>query len=179
MLLKIPGSPDAEYQPMPKPSPFVGSAPMRELRLCSISECCGPYRTLSIRIGFCRNTRASGTWRESCTRADAYRGAQPTPAGVRARTLPTRGCEHDPRVTEPGERTTWTFPEGSVGHDDSVKGYEVEATDGPVGTCSWASYKPGESYLVVSYGARPQRGAPRRPRGRGEARRSRAPDRAC
>jgi hypothetical protein len=55
-------------------------------------------------------------------------------------------------VSEPGERTTWSFPEGSVGHDESVKGYEIEATDGPVGTCSWASYKPGESYMVVSYG---------------------------
>jgi hypothetical protein len=55
-------------------------------------------------------------------------------------------------MTEPGERTTWSFPKGAIGHDDSVKDYEVEATDGPVGTCSWASYKPGESYLVVSYG---------------------------
>jgi hypothetical protein len=46
---------------------------------------------------------------------------------------------------------TWSFPEGSVGHDESVKGYAVEATDGHVGTVSWASYAPGESYLVVSY----------------------------
>ena len=51
MLLKTPGSPEAEYHPMPNPSPFVGSAPMRELRLCSIRECCGPNRTLSIRTG--------------------------------------------------------------------------------------------------------------------------------
>jgi hypothetical protein len=55
-------------------------------------------------------------------------------------------------VTEPGERTLWSFPEGSVGHDDSVKGYAVDAKDGHVGEVSWASYKPGESYLVVSYG---------------------------
>jgi hypothetical protein len=46
---------------------------------------------------------------------------------------------------------TWSFPEGSVGHDESVKGYAVEATDGEVGTVSWASYAPGESYMVVSY----------------------------
>jgi hypothetical protein len=56
------------------------------------------------------------------------------------------------RVTAPGERTVWSFPEGSVGHDQSVKEYAVEATDGSVGTCSWGTYKPGESYLVVSYG---------------------------
>jgi hypothetical protein len=45
----------------------------------------------------------------------------------------------------------WSFPEGSVAHDQSVKDYDVEATDGHVGKCSWATYKPGESYLVVSY----------------------------
>jgi hypothetical protein len=45
----------------------------------------------------------------------------------------------------------WSFPEGSVGHSDSVKGYACEAKDGNVGTVSWASYKPGESYMVVSY----------------------------
>jgi hypothetical protein len=45
----------------------------------------------------------------------------------------------------------WSFPEGAVAHDQSVKGYAVEATDGHVGTVSWASYKPGESYMVVSY----------------------------
>jgi hypothetical protein len=58
---------------------------------------------------------------------------------------------YDHRVTEPGERTVWSFPEGSVGHDQSVKDYAVEATDGSVGAVSWATYKPGESYLVVSY----------------------------
>jgi hypothetical protein len=45
----------------------------------------------------------------------------------------------------------WSFPPASVGHDDSVKGYEVDATDGVAGTVSWASYRPGESYLVVSH----------------------------
>jgi len=54
-------------------------------------------------------------------------------------------------VTEAGEGTLWNFPTGSVGHDESVKGYAVEATDGHVGTVSWASYKAGESYCVVSY----------------------------
>ncbi|HVM57270.1 MAG TPA: hypothetical protein VMT74_07390 [Gaiellaceae bacterium] len=49
------------------------------------------------------------------------------------------------------ESKLWTFPGGAVGHDESVKGYAVEATDGPVGEVSWAVYKPGESYLVVSY----------------------------
>ncbi|HTO25678.1 MAG TPA: hypothetical protein VMJ49_07230, partial [Gaiellaceae bacterium] len=45
----------------------------------------------------------------------------------------------------------WSFPEGSVGHDQSCKGYEVDGTDGPVGTVSWCDYAPGEAYLVVSY----------------------------
>ena len=54
-------------------------------------------------------------------------------------------------MAETGERTLWTFPEGSVGHDESVKGYVVEAKDGHVGDVTWASYAPGESYLVVSY----------------------------
>jgi hypothetical protein len=44
----------------------------------------------------------------------------------------------------------WTFPSDSIGPDDSVKGYEVDATDGTAGTVSWATYRPGESYLVVS-----------------------------
>jgi hypothetical protein len=55
-------------------------------------------------------------------------------------------------VTESGQGAAWSFPDGAISHDDSVKGYEIEATDGPVGTCSWATYKPGESYMVVSYG---------------------------
>lgn len=46
----------------------------------------------------------------------------------------------------------WTFPEGTVGHSDSVKGYRVECTDGNVGEVEWADYKPGESYLVVDVG---------------------------
>jgi hypothetical protein len=58
---------------------------------------------------------------------------------------------NDARVTETEGRAGWSFPEGSVGHDESVKGYALEATDGQVGSVSWASYAPGESYLVVSY----------------------------
>jgi hypothetical protein len=54
-------------------------------------------------------------------------------------------------MSETAKRDLWSFPEGAVGHSDSVKGYEVVATDGPVGTVSWADYKPGESYLVVTY----------------------------
>jgi hypothetical protein len=44
----------------------------------------------------------------------------------------------------------WSFPDGSVGADDSVKGFRVEAADGAAGTVAWASYAPGESYLVVT-----------------------------
>jgi ADP-ribose pyrophosphatase YjhB (NUDIX family) len=54
-------------------------------------------------------------------------------------------------MAEREERKSWSFPGGSVGHDESVKDYAVEATDGQVGSVSWASYAPGESYLVVSY----------------------------
>ncbi|MGN6431123.1 MAG: hypothetical protein ACTHNB_10400 [Gaiellaceae bacterium] len=34
--------------------------------------------------------------------------------------------------------------------DDSIKDFQVEARDGHAGKVSWASYAPGESYLVVS-----------------------------
>jgi hypothetical protein len=44
----------------------------------------------------------------------------------------------------------WSFTGGMLGPDDSVKGFHVEATDGPSGKVAWASYAPGESYLVVS-----------------------------
>jgi hypothetical protein len=44
----------------------------------------------------------------------------------------------------------WSLPEGVLGHEDSIKGFEVEATDGHAGKVSWASYAPGESYLVIS-----------------------------
>jgi len=49
------------------------------------------------------------------------------------------------------ERTLWTFPAGALDGRDSVKGYDVLCSDGRLGTVSWADYKPGESYLVVSY----------------------------
>jgi hypothetical protein len=45
----------------------------------------------------------------------------------------------------------WTFPEGMLRSNESVKGYTVVATDGELGTCEWADYKPGESYLVVTH----------------------------
>ena len=57
----------------------------------------------------------------------------------------------DPGMAEQEERTGWSFPAGSVGHDESVKGYALDATDGHIGHVSWASYAPGESYMVVSY----------------------------
>jgi hypothetical protein len=70
---------------------------------------------------------------------------------MQARGLRTARPAYDRGVTEEDEWKLWSFPEGSVAHDQSVKDYAVEASDGEVGTCSWASYKPGESYLVVNY----------------------------
>jgi hypothetical protein len=35
--------------------------------------------------------------------------------------------------------------------DESIKDFQVEANDGHAGKVSWASYAPGESYLVVSH----------------------------
>jgi hypothetical protein len=40
-------------------------------------------------------------------------------------------------MAEQEERKGWSFPAGSVGHDESVKDYAVEATDGQVGSVSW------------------------------------------
>jgi hypothetical protein len=40
--------------------------------------------------------------------------------------------------------------EGLLGTDDSIKDFRVEARDGHAGKVSWASYAPGESYLVIS-----------------------------
>ena len=45
----------------------------------------------------------------------------------------------------------WSFPEGMLGPDESIKDFQVEASDGHAGKVSWASYGPGESYLVVSH----------------------------
>ena len=45
-----------------------------------------------------------------------------------------------------------TFPDGVLGAHSSVKGFRVLATDGGAGRVSWASYAPGESYLVVTTG---------------------------
>jgi len=33
----------------------------------------------------------------------------------------------------------WSFPNGTLGPDDSVKGFEVETRDGSAGHVSWAS----------------------------------------
>jgi len=47
-----------------------------------------------------------------------------------------------------------TFRPGVLGAHDSVKGFRVVASDGRAGRVSWASYAPGESYLVVTLGVR-------------------------
>jgi hypothetical protein len=57
-------------------------------------------------------------------------------------------------VTEGAEgrnERLWSFPEGHAGPADSIKGFQVEAADGHAGNVSWASYAPGESYLVVNH----------------------------
>jgi hypothetical protein len=45
-----------------------------------------------------------------------------------------------------------TFGPGVLGGYDSVKGFAVIGSDGRAGRVSWASYAPGESYLVVTTG---------------------------
>ena len=45
-----------------------------------------------------------------------------------------------------------TFPDGVLAGHSSVKGFKVVATDGRAGRVSWASYAPGESYLVLTLG---------------------------
>lgn len=45
-----------------------------------------------------------------------------------------------------------SFKPGVLGSRDSIKGLRVLASDGPAGRVSWASYKPGESYVVVTTG---------------------------
>ena len=51
MLWKTPGVSPAPYQPIPKPSPFVVSAPSLEWRLWSMSECFGFRTSSSISTG--------------------------------------------------------------------------------------------------------------------------------
>jgi len=51
-----------------------------------------------------------------------------------------------------GRDDAMTFRPGLLGGHDSVKGFRVTASDGRAGRVSWASYAPGESYLVVSRG---------------------------
>jgi hypothetical protein len=45
-----------------------------------------------------------------------------------------------------------TFREGVLGGRESVKGFRVLATDGKAGRVSWATYAPGDSYLVLTTG---------------------------
>jgi len=45
-----------------------------------------------------------------------------------------------------------TFRAGVLGDRECVKGFRVVASDGRVGRVSWASYAPGESYLVLTNG---------------------------
>lgn len=44
----------------------------------------------------------------------------------------------------------WTFPPGTLGRGSSIKHYTAEAADGNAGKVAWASYAPGESYLVIT-----------------------------
>jgi len=53
-------------------------------------------------------------------------------------------------MVETRHPTLWSFPAGWAMEEQGVKGYAVEATDGHLGGVAWASYEPGESYLVVS-----------------------------
>jgi hypothetical protein len=45
-----------------------------------------------------------------------------------------------------------TFRAGVLGGRESVKGFRVLATDGSAGRVSWATYAPGDSYLVLTTG---------------------------
>jgi len=45
-----------------------------------------------------------------------------------------------------------TFPLGALGGHNSLKGYRLVGSDGRAGKVAWASYAPGESYLVVTLG---------------------------
>ena len=49
-----------------------------------------------------------------------------------------------------GAPESWSFPEGAVTPDGSLKGYSVATTDHDAGHVSWCDYAPGESYLVVT-----------------------------
>jgi hypothetical protein len=52
---------------------------------------------------------------------------------------------------EQSSERLWSFPQGMLASNESIKDFEVEASDGHAGKVSWASYAPGESYLVVSH----------------------------
>jgi hypothetical protein len=55
-------------------------------------------------------------------------------------------------VAEPTDpsRSIWTFPADVIGGVASLKDFEVEAADGTAGKVAWASYAPGESYILVT-----------------------------
>jgi hypothetical protein len=46
----------------------------------------------------------------------------------------------------------WNYPDAITISDDSLVGYEVEATDGSIGKVDAASHDPDDSYIVVDTG---------------------------
>jgi hypothetical protein len=46
----------------------------------------------------------------------------------------------------------WTYREAGAVEDVDLRGFEVEATDGPVGKVEEATYELGSSWLVVDTG---------------------------
>src|SRR5262249_23699964 len=81
------------------------------------------------------------------------------PPGAPARRPRRRRVRPDAAAADgpPGHRRglmadQMTFPDGVLGNHSSVKGFKVIATDGRCGRVSWASYAPGESYLVLTVG---------------------------
>jgi hypothetical protein len=53
-------------------------------------------------------------------------------------------------MTNGQDQRVWSFPDGMIDPEDSIKGFRVEANDEDAGKVSWASYAPGESYLVIA-----------------------------
>jgi hypothetical protein len=45
-----------------------------------------------------------------------------------------------------------SFRKGVLGNHAAVKGFRLVGSDGPAGRVSWASYAPGERYLVTTVG---------------------------
>jgi hypothetical protein len=46
----------------------------------------------------------------------------------------------------------WNYPDAITVSDHSLVGYDVEATDGPIGKVDAASHDPDDSYIVVDTG---------------------------